>query len=74
MNLCKAEYLQKAQQLSEEQQARVLSRMTGKLPKRLHKDYLRVEEALALQLKIEDEHLQEWRENLAKMRNGKHSK
>ena len=42
-------------------QERLLSRMTGKLPKRLQKDKLTKEEAIAIQLELEDEQLQEWR-------------
>jgi len=58
------EYLAQAQALSVEEQERVLSRMTGKLPRRLEKDKLNREEALAIQLELEDEQLQEWRERM----------
>ena len=58
------EYLAQAQALSEAEQERVLSRMGGKLPKRLEKDKLSREEALAIQLELEDEQLQEWRERM----------
>ncbi len=54
-------YLDKAKKLSTAEQERLLSRMTGKLPKRLLKDRLSREEALAIQLELEDEQLQEWR-------------
>lgn len=64
MKLSNPEYLAKAQQLSEEEQERVLSRMAGKLPKRLQKDKVTREEALAIQLELEDEQLQEWRERM----------
>lgn len=61
-------YLDKVKQLSADEAERVLSRMGGKLPKRFIKDKLTQEEALALQLEIEDEQLQEWREKVAKLR------
>ena len=62
------EYLEKAKQLSEEDAERLLSRMGGKLPRRLQKDKLSREEALAIQLEIEDEMLKEWRERVAEIR------
>lgn len=61
-------YLDKVQQLTTEEAERVLSRMGGKLPKRFIKDKLSQNEALALQLEIEDEQLQEWRDKMAKLR------
>jgi hypothetical protein len=42
--------------------------MSGKLPKRLQKEKLTKEEALALQLEIEDEQLEEWRKTVAKLK------
>jgi hypothetical protein len=59
------DYITKAKNLSEEDRERVLSRMGGKLPKRLQKEKLTVEEAIAIQLELEDEQLQEWRANMA---------
>ncbi len=59
------DYVAKAKKLSEEDRDRVLSRMGGKLPKRLQKEKLTVEEAIAIQLELEDEQLQEWRANMA---------
>ncbi len=61
-------YLDKAVLLSTEEQERLLSRMTGKLPKRLQKDKLSREEALAIQLELEDEQLQEWRTTMAALK------
>lgn len=58
-------YIEKAKKLSDEDRDRVLSRMGGKLPKRLQKEKLTVEEAIAIQLELEDEQLQEWRANMA---------
>lgn len=63
------DYLKLAQSLSSEEAERVLSRMTGKLPKRLIKEKLTQEEAIAIQLEIEDEQLQEWRERMHEIRN-----
>jgi len=62
------EYLKKAQKLSKVESERVLSRMTGKLPRRLHKDKLTEVEALAIQLELEDEMLKEWRDRVAEIR------
>ncbi len=61
MKTCKAEYLTKVQLLSKEETDRLFSRMTGKLPRRLENDKLSKEEALAIQMELEDEQLQEWR-------------
>jgi hypothetical protein len=58
------DYITKAKKLSEENRDRVLSRMGGKLPKHLQKEKLTIEEAIAIQLELEDEQLQEWRTNL----------
>ena len=61
-------YLEKVNQLNADEAERVLSRMGGKLPKRFIKEKLTQAEALALQLEIEDEQLQEWREKMEKLR------
>lgn len=65
MKAVNVDYLAKAKKLSEEDRERVLSRMGGKLPKRLQKEKLTAEEAIAIQLELEDEQLQEWRANMA---------
>jgi cell division septation protein DedD len=65
MKTVNLDYIAKAKKLSEEDRDRVLSRMGGKLPKRLQKEKLTVEEAIAIQLELEDEQLQEWRANMA---------
>jgi len=62
------EYLAKVAQLSPEDIERLLSRMTGKLPRRLEKNKLTSEDALAIQLELEDEQLQEWREKMHSIR------
>ncbi|MGA8146372.1 MAG: hypothetical protein WB870_02200 [Gallionellaceae bacterium] len=58
---CKPEYLAKAKLLTKEESERMLSRMQGKLPRRLQKDRISKEEALAIQMELEDEQLQHWR-------------
>lgn len=65
MKSVNVDYVAKAKALNEEDRDRVLSRMGGKLPKRLHKEKLTVEEAIAIQLELEDEQLDEWRANMA---------
>ena len=65
MKTINVDYIAKAKNLSDEDHDRVLSRMGGKLPKRLQKEKLTVEEAIAIQLELEDEQLQEWRANMA---------
>ncbi len=62
------EYIEKAKQLNEEEAERLLSRMEGKLPRRLEKDKLTRLEALAIQLEVEDDMLMEWREHMAEIR------
>lgn len=59
------DYLEKAKNLTEEKAERLLSRMTGRIERRLEKDKLSKLEALAIQLEIEDEQLAEWREKMA---------
>lgn len=59
------EYLEKAKLLTKEETERLLSRMSGKLPRRLEKEKLSTLEALAIQLELEDEQLNEWRERMS---------
>lgn len=61
-------YLEKAKRLSKEQRERVLSRMDGKLPKRFFKQKITEIEAIAQQLMLEDEQLEEWRERMNEIR------
>lgn len=68
------DYQSKAKKLSGEQRERILSRMCGKLPKRLAKDKLTENEAIAIQLELEDEQLYEWTEKISSIRNKKISK
>jgi hypothetical protein len=58
------DYLSKVKRLKLEEQERLLSRMSGKLPRRLEKDKLSIEEALAIQMELEDEQLADWRNNM----------
>lgn len=58
-------YAEKVKKLTKVETERLLSRMTGKLPRRLEKDKLSRDEALALQMELEDEQLQEWRKMMA---------
>lgn len=62
------DYIEKAQSLDDNEAERILSRMAGKLPRRLEKEKLTQLEAIAIQLEIEDEQLQEWRERVAEIR------
>ena len=57
----KPNYLAKVKLLTKEETERLLSRMGGKIPRRLEKRKISQEEALAMQLELEDEQLQEWR-------------
>lgn len=67
MNIKKANdlYLEQANQLDAEEKEHVMSRMVGKLPRRLEKEKLTQTEAIAIQLELEDEQLQEWRTKFA---------
>ena len=59
--ISKPDYLAKVKLLTKEETERFLSRMGGKLDRRLEKRKVSQEEALAMQLEFEDEQLQEWR-------------
>lgn len=61
-------YLAKVKLLNTEEEERLLSRMSGKLPRRLEKDKLTREEALAIQLELEDEQLADWRKNMQEIK------
>lgn len=67
MKECSPEYLAKVKKLSENERDRLLSRMTGKLPVKLERRKITSDEALAIQMEIEDIQLQEWRENYKTM-------
>lgn len=61
------EYLEKAQRLGKEERERLLSRARSKLIRRLENEKLTALEVLAIQLEIEDEDLNEWRERMAEI-------
>jgi hypothetical protein len=61
------EYLERAQQLSDDEIDKLQYRMRGKLYRRAEDKKLSLVEALAIQLEIEDEELKEWREKRAQM-------
>ena len=61
-------YIERAEMLDEATAEKVLSRMSGKLPKRYMKEKLSKIEALAIQLELEDELLQDWRKNFAQIK------
>ena len=62
------EYLDKAKSLSKKDAERLMSRMGGKLTRRLEDKRLSAMEVVALQLELEDEQLTAWRKTLADMR------
>ena len=61
------EYLEKAASLTREEAERLFSRMRGKLIKKLEHDKIESLEAVALQLQLEDEDLNEWRQRWAEI-------
>ena len=67
-NISKPEYLAKVKLLTKEEAERLLSRMVGKLPRRLEKGKLSQVDALALQMELEDEQLLEWRKMMQMMK------
>ncbi|MBW8369574.1 MAG: hypothetical protein K0M66_01130 [Thiobacillus sp.] len=62
------EYLEKAKQLSKEETERLLSRMRNKLLRRLADKKMSSLEVVAIQLEIEDEDLNEWRNKWAELK------
>jgi len=62
------EYLEKAKLLSKEETERLMSRMRSKLTRRLEDNKFSELEAVAIQLELEDEELNEWRKNMAEIR------
>lgn len=57
-------YIEKAKNLTQEEADRLQSRMRGKLTRRLEDNKLNTVEALAIQLELDDEQLQEWRDKM----------
>jgi hypothetical protein len=62
---CKEEYLERAKLLSNTDAELVLSRMSGKLYRRLEKEDFVKDEIIGIQLEIEEDQLREWREKMA---------
>lgn len=62
------EYLEKAKLLSAEETERLMARMRSKLMRRLEDKKMSVPEVVAIQMEIEDEELNEWREKMAEIR------
>lgn len=61
------EYLSKVANLTEVEIARLLTRMRGEALEVFKSQKLSSLEAIAAQLKVEDEQLQQWRENKVKI-------
>lgn len=61
------EYLEQAKLLSEEETERLLARMHAKLMRRRDDKKLSELEVVAIQLEIEDEQLNEWREKISEI-------
>lgn len=67
LKLSSQEYLDKAAALSREDAERLFARMHGKLARKFEREKIPSLEAVALQLQIEDEELQEWRQRWAEL-------
>ena len=67
LKLSSQEYLDKAAALSKEDAERLFARMRGKLARKVESEKIPSLEAVALQLQIEDEELQEWRQRWAEI-------
>jgi hypothetical protein len=70
----KPEYIAKVKLLTQEEIERLLSRMGGKLPRRLEKRRVSQDEALAMQLELEDEQLQQWRKMMHSLKKKEEAK
>jgi len=73
-SISKPEYLTKVKLLNGEETERLLSRMVGKLPRRLGKGKLSQADALAIQMELEDEQLQEWRNTMQMLKKKEEAK
>lgn len=62
------EYLEKARLLDNEASERLLSRTRSKLKRRLEDKTLTLLDVMAIQLEIEDEDLNAWREKVAELK------
>ncbi len=68
------EYLEKAKLLNEEACERLLSRARSKLKRWLDDKKISMLEVVALQLEIEDEDLNEWRQRIAEIKSAEDKK
>jgi hypothetical protein len=68
MKTAAPEFIELTATLSEEAKGRILSRTHGKLFNRFGKFKLNVDEAVAIQLTIEDENRKEWLEKVHELR------
>ena len=68
LNAPQERYIEQAKALSKSDAERILSRLRGKLMRRLEDEKLIPLEAVAMQLEHEDKQLQEWRERIAELR------
>lgn len=64
----KPEYVEQAKSLTRDEAERVFARMRGRLSRIITHERISPVDAVALQLEHEDEQLEEWRANLAKLR------
>ena len=69
-----AAHLEQAKALGKEETERVLSRMRTKLMRRLDDSKLSLLEKVAIQLQVEEEALNEWREKVAEIKKKTKSK
>ena len=74
MKTVNEEYLAKVKLLDKAEKERLLSRMVGKLPRRLQKEKIDEDEAIAMQLELEDQQLEEWRERMRALKAADESK
>lgn len=68
------EYIEKAKLLGDKEAERLLSRTRSKLKRRLDDRKISVLEVMAIQLEIEDEDLNEWRERVAEIKSAEDKK
>lgn len=67
MRKANIEYINKVAKLSKEETERLLSRMRGKLTRRIEDKKLSITEAIAIQLEFEYVLLEQWRDNRIKI-------
>ena len=70
----KPEYLEMVKKLTKKERERLLSRMAGKLPNKLEREKISIDDALAIQLELEEDQLEEWRKNFKLIKDKEESK